>query len=266
MYAVTLGVSALWDRLFAWLAAEADIPLAVVPHAAPLPLPALWKRSDLGCAFMCGYPWTTWNDESSDRPALVAAPVPSPARYQTLPVYCTDIVVRADAGYTSIDDLRGARFGYTETHSQSGYQASRRLIASRATRSGGRWFGDVVGPLQTPRAIVDAVIDGRIDAGPLDSYWHDLLRLHEPATAARTRTIASTPMTASPPLVASARLDTPRRARLSAALERVATTRELFDVRSGLLLHGFARVGEDDYAPLSASNDAGAALGYRVLQ
>jgi hypothetical protein len=108
MYAVTPGVSALWERLFAWIACEADMPLAVVPHAPPLPLPALWKRADLGCAFMCGYPWSTWDDERGDRPALIAAPVPSPVRYQALPVYCTDIVVRADTRYASIDDLRDA--------------------------------------------------------------------------------------------------------------------------------------------------------------
>ena len=252
MYAVTPAVSALWERLFAWLASEAALPLAVVAHAAPLPLPALWTRADLGCAFMCGYPWSTWNDARHERPALIAAPVPSPARYRAIPAYCTDIVVRADARHASLDDLRGARFGYTSLDSQSGYRATRDLVAARENEGSG-WFGAVVGPLQTPRAIVDAVVDGRIDAGPLDSYWHDLLWLHEPWTAARLRTIASTPMTAIPPLVASATLGTALRERLSVALERVAAHRELDDLRSGLLLRGFVRVHPDAYSPLSDS-------------
>jgi ABC-type phosphate/phosphonate transport system substrate-binding protein len=266
MYAVNAGVSALWERLFAWLARATGMPLTVVAHAAPLPLPRLWMRSDLGCAFMCGYPWSTWNDGRHERPALVAAPVPSPARYDAMPVYCTDVVVRDDAPFASLDDLRGARFGYTESHSQSGYQAPRAMIAARALHSGGRWFGDIVGPLQTPRAVVDAVVDGRIDAGPLDSYWHDLLRLHEPTTAARLRTIACTPMTAIPPLVASAALNASLRARLSAALKDLATQRALDDVRNGLLLRGFACVRAEDYAPLLASTNAADELGYRVLR
>ena len=266
MYSVNPDVSALWERLFAWLARETGVPLVIVAHAAPLPLRALWERRDLGCAFMCGYPWSLWNNDGHERPALVAAPVPSPGRYDAVPAYCTDIVVRADARSTSLDDLRGARFGYTDVHSQSGYQAPRAMIALRAMRGGGRWFGEIVGPLQTPRAIVEAVVDGRIDAGPLDSYWHDLLRRHEPTTAARVRTIASTPMTAIPPLVASTALGASVRARLSAAMESAATHRELDEVRSGLLLRGFARVRADDYAPLIATTHATDAVGYRVLQ
>ena len=131
---------------------------------------------------------------------------------------------------------------------------------------GGRWFGDVVGPLQTPRAVVDAVLDDRVDAGPLDSWWHDLLKLHEPATAARLRTIASTPMTAIPPLVAAAAVPHNVRARLTAALERVGAEGVLHEVREGLLIDGFARVTSDDYAALAESAGRVDALGYRHLQ
>ena len=265
MYAIDARVAALWERLFAWIAEEAEVRLDVVAHVAPQPLAALWRRTDVGCAFMCGYPLCTWKD-AADRPWVLAAPQPSPPRYGSLPVYCTDIVVRRDSPYADIDALHGARFAYTVEHSQSGWHAPRGAFATRALAADGRWFGAIVGPLQTPRAVVGALLDGRADAGPLDSWWHDLLRRHEPATAARLRTIASTPMTPIPPLVCAAATPVALRERLTAALERVGAHPSLRDLRESLLVRGFARATADDYGALARDARRTDALGYPRLQ
>ncbi|MEO8537395.1 MAG: PhnD/SsuA/transferrin family substrate-binding protein [Betaproteobacteria bacterium] len=240
MYAVNDDVAELWRRLFEWVAADSGVALQVVAHAAPAPLERLWQRDDLGCAFICGYPLAAWADPSRARPRVLAAPLPSPPRYGGRAVYCTDIVVRTDAPYNDANALRGARFGSTVEHSQSGFHAPRHFFSQRPTAADGRFFGSVVGPLQTPRRIVDAVLDGRIDAGPIDSWWHDLLRRHEPATAAQLRTLASTPLTPLPPLVAAATTPAESRRRLAASLLSVASADALADVRRGLLLDGFA--------------------------
>jgi len=266
MYAVDAHVAALWKQLFAWVAEQAGVDLDVIEHPPPRPLPDLWRRNDLGCAFICGYPWVTWSERAVAQPQLLAAPVPAPVRYGGRAVYCTDIVVRSDSPVVSIDDLRGARFAYTVEHSQSGWQAPRAYFADRARRAGGRWFGDVVGPLHTPRAVVAAVVAHRADAGPLDSYWHDLLRRHDPATASQLRTIASTPMTPIPPLVTAATTAPIARERLVAALERAGTDAALTNLLDTLLITGFARIAPDDYGVLATSARQADACGYARLQ
>ena len=127
MYAVDTHVAALWKQLFARVAQEASVDLDVIDHAAPRPLPDLWRRADLGCAFICGYPWVTWNERAVAQPALLAAPLPSAARYGGRAVYCTDFVVRSDSRFVNVDDLRGARFAYTVEHSQSGCRRRARI-------------------------------------------------------------------------------------------------------------------------------------------
>ena len=92
----------------------------------------------------------------------------------------------------------GRRMAYTTPDSQSGYQALRALVASER-----RPFSEMIGPLVTPRGVVEAVLAGRADAGPVDSYALDLMRLHEPALVAPLRVVATTPPTPIPPLVAS---------------------------------------------------------------
>ena len=50
------------------------------------------------------------------------------------------------------------------------------MLAPFARDRGGTLFEATVGPLVTPRRVVEAIVSGEADAGPLDSYFHDLLR------------------------------------------------------------------------------------------
>lgn len=265
MYAINDVVSAAWRRLFEWIAHQADVPLDVVAHAAPLPLGDLWLRADLGCALMCGFPWVTW-PRSIERPAALVVPVPSPPAFGGQPFYWTDIVVRADSGVQSVADLQGVRFAFTVENSQSGYQAPRHFFAERAPGNGGPVFAATVGPLHTPRRIVDAVMAKQADAGPLDAWWHALLRRHEPALAAQLRTVATTPPAPIPLVVCGAGVDHAVRERLAAAFERVEGIAELADVRDSLLLARFVRPKTTDYESLVERARAADAVGYHRLQ
>jgi len=242
MYAVTATARAAWRALFEWVSRYSDVPLRYVDHAAPAPLEELWARTDLGATFMCGFPFAT----AAMRPQLVAGPVPSPPRYGRRPVYCTDFVVRADSKFTRLSDVFGARIGWTVSHSQSGFNAVRHHLLQYRHRNG-PLFAASIGPLLTPRRVIESLLDGTIDVGPLDSYLHDLLRCHEPQTASQLRTVEHTVMAPIPPLVAS-RATAPdtverlRRAFLGATGDPVAA-----DILDTLLLTGFVRVTGTDY-------------------
>jgi ABC-type phosphate/phosphonate transport system substrate-binding protein len=265
MYSVEATSAAAWQALLAWVAQRADVPMAYEPHAPPASLPALWRRPDLGCALMCGYPFATWHDTAVVRPHLLGAVVPRNSDGAE-PRYRTAIVVRADSDIQEAGELRGRRFAYTTPDSQSGYQAARRWLAERAMSADGRWFAATVGPLVTPRAVVDALVRGDADAGPLDSYWLDLLTLHEPDTARQLRTVALTAWTPLPPFVCSAAVPPPLRQRIAGALLAASDAPDLADVRATLALAAIAPVEADDYAVLADYARATSALGYPVLQ
>ena len=90
MYSWSPTLTAAWRRLLDWVAARSGGALKVLELADPYPLEELWARDDLGCVFMCGYPWAM----RADRPHLLAVPVPSPSRYGGQPIYFSDFVVR----------------------------------------------------------------------------------------------------------------------------------------------------------------------------
>lgn len=210
MYAVNPGASAAWKALFAWLSRESGVALEAIDHAYPARLAALWERSDLGCGFVCGLPFLLRDDGLQP----VAAPIPADTG---APLYATHFLVRQDDPARRLEDLFGGRMGYTADDSQSGLGAPRHHLMG--LRNAGRpLFAATVGPLVTPRRVVEALAEGRIDVGPLDSYAWALIARHEPDLAARFRVIASTDPTPMPFLAAAGSTDAGIVTRLREAL------------------------------------------------
>src|SRR5215510_7691417 len=124
MYSVSSEAAVAWQRLFDWLARSSGVPLTVIEHAFPAPLPDLWTRNDLGAAFVCGWPYASRLTHMQ----IVAAPIPRAARTHGQPLYWTDMVVRTDRSYRRLEDTFGGRIGFTSKDSHSGFNAVRRLL------------------------------------------------------------------------------------------------------------------------------------------
>ena len=248
MYSATPAVREAWKVLLRWVLVRAGLAWDVIDYDAPAPLSVLWARDDLGLAMMCGLPFA----QRGEQPTLVAAPIPTPARYGGKPVYFTDIVVRADAPYRTLADTFGGVIGYTLADSMSGGVALRHHLAPYRQAKGSRLYRQAVGELINARGVITALAEGRIDAGPLDSYYHDLLKAYDPAFAAQVRILASTAALPIPPLVATAALPVETLSRLREALLATATAAEIAPLMQRLLLAGFAFPDANDYRPLAA--------------
>ncbi|MEP6702412.1 MAG: PhnD/SsuA/transferrin family substrate-binding protein [Betaproteobacteria bacterium] len=258
MYSVNTAAALAWRELLGWVLqrAGAEPDFDIIEHAAPAPMAALWSREDLGAALMCGLPYSL----RVPRPQLIAVPIPSPPRYAGLPRYATDLAVRADSSFATLDDTFGGRIGYTVGDSQSGYFAVRHFLQPYQQRRGGALFREVTGQLLNARGVIDALVSRRIDVGPLDSYSHDLLAHLEPDYARQVRVVATTPWTSIPAFVATANLDAESLSALRHAFVEAAGAPELDRVRATLLLQGFAIPAPDDYAPLRDRHDALSAI------
>jgi ABC-type phosphate/phosphonate transport system substrate-binding protein len=240
MYSATPQAKAAWKRVLGWALARAGLEWEIVDYDAPAPLSDLWARDDLGAAMMCGLPYS----QRRPQPRLVVAPVPSPARYGGRPIYFTDLAVRADAKYLKLEDTFGAVIGYTLEDSMSGYVALRRHLLPFRSKNKPQLYRSAIGGLVNARRVIEALDERRIDVGPLDSYYHDLIRHHEPDFAAKVRVIATTAPAPIPPLVSTSKETVPA---LREALLAGGEAPELAGNREVLLLKGFAAPDEADY-------------------
>ncbi len=255
MYAVDAATAANWTALFARIAAMAGVPLTVIPHAAPAPLEDLWRRDDLGLAFICGYPFA-----GGSFPVMpIAAPIP--ASGEGRPLYATHLVVRVESDIAALADSFGRRLGWTVAHSQSGFNALRTHLLPQ-WQARGPLYARSIGPLLTPQRVIDALLADEIDIGPLDSYFHDLLLAAEPHTASRLRIVETTAPRPMPLLVASGVVGEAVIARLQAALLAAHQDEEGRAILARLRLWRFAAVEPQGYRVLVVEAAAADRAGY----
>jgi ABC-type phosphate/phosphonate transport system substrate-binding protein len=261
MYSWSPTLTAAWRRLLEWVAARAGGDLEVLELAGPYPLEKLWARDDLGCVFMCGYPWAM----RAERPHLLAVPVPSPPRYGDRPIYFTDFVVRAESPYRTLEDTFGGCIAYSIEHSHSGYNAARFHLLAHRRPDRPTLYSKVLGPLHRQLPVIDAVIDGRADVGPVDAYGLDLLRRHGAERAKRVRVVATTLDAPSAPLVASPRVDAATRARLSDALLSAHRDPDLAATLDELLIARFTAADPDAFTVMLDRQRQAESVGYARL-
>jgi ABC-type phosphate/phosphonate transport system substrate-binding protein len=232
MYSVTPASTEAWRTVINWVAQDAAVPVEFVEHAPPKLLSDLWSRPDLGVVQMCGLPASL----RTPSPIVLAAPLPSLARYGGKAVYMSDLAVRADSKFQRLEDTFGGVAGYTLKDSQSGYFAFRHTLLSKHPQAK---YRKIVGGLMNARGIVKALAAGDIDVGPLDGYVWDLIRAGDPAFAAQVRVVASTDPTPMPPLIATARLEPEKIRALRNGFFRVHEEKSLNQAREALLIERF---------------------------
>ena len=249
MYSATPQAKQAWKALLRNVLERAGLDWEILDYDAPAPLAALWAREDLGCVMMCGLPY--W--QRTARPTLIAAPIPSPERYGGRPVYFTDFAVAADSPFRALEDTFGSVVGYTLRDSFSGCVAARAHLLRYRETLGAPLFREAKGGYVNARAVVEALHQGQIDVGPLDSYYFDLLRSGDPACAAKVRVVASSAPAPMPPFVATAALPSAALKALRDAVLEAGRSSELAEQRRVLLLAGFAVPRNNDYEVVDAA-------------
>ena len=258
MYAVTPAVEAAWRALIARVADDAGVSLDYMPYPAPQPLEHLWRRPDLGCVQMCGYPIAL--GLAAVEP--IAAPIPAAAWAEGRAVYRSDLIVRADSRYITLPETFGGTLGWTVEHSHSGFNALRHHLLTRRPPGAVQAYAAVRGSLVTARAILDAVLSGAIDIGPLDAYWHLLIRQHDPALLAGVRVLESTDLAPMPAFVMAAGQPAEVRDRLAEAFARAGQAAWFAPFAETLCLEGFAPATREDFAQTLAWDREAKQAGY----
>lgn len=213
---------------------------------------------DLPLTQVCGYPLRTSLSGLYD---VVAAPVYD-VPFCSGSTHCGLIVVRGNANYAGLEDLRGARFAVNAADSNTGMNLPRRRFAPLARA--GRFFGSIL-LTGSHAASLQAVARGEAGAASIDNVTFALLAEHRPEAVSDVRVIAATAPSPTPPFVTPAPSSDGLRAllfdALAGALDELARTRP----DHGLHLPAIERASLETYGPLLQYEREAAALGYGEL-
>ena len=258
MYSVSEDAEEAWQALLRNIADDAGVALNYTAYPAPKPLEDLWRRPDLGCVLMCGYPIAL----EIAKVVPLASPIPDAAWAKNRAVYRSDLIVKKDAPFQTLTDTFSGTAGWTVDHSHSGFNAFRHHLLQFRTGGAPTLYRNAVGNLITARGILDEVISGAIDVGPLDAYWHMLLRKYRPSLVEGIRVLDVTETAPMPAFVAAPNLP----AKNVNALKRAfvdAKNRPWFeDVSKRLLITGFEAMEPELFASTLAWDHEAKAAGY----
>lgn len=216
------------------------------------------RSPDLLLMQTCGYPLLY---RIGDAVRLLATPVYA-AEGCDGPRYCSRLIVRADDPSPDLEAFRGRRVAYNDSHSQSGCNALKALVAPLA--EGGRFFGAAVASGGHVLSA-EAVRDGRADIAALDCVTWALMQRHEPDRCRGLRILGDTPAAPALPYVTRRFADEETLRRLRAALSAAAADPGLADTRAELLLDGFEFLDIEAYGVIREMRETAEGLGYPVL-
>lgn len=172
------------------------------------------------------------------------------------------VVVREDAPFATLEDLRGSRCAFNNPTSHSGRNALRSVIAP-LSRSGA-FFSEVLESTAHEKSVA-WIRERRVDVAAIDCVTHALLALHRPQSLEGLRVLAQTPAVPAPPFVTSRCRPEPEVALLREVLAETLATPRLAWIRDTLLLDGVETLPLQAYASIELMEKAADAHGYDEL-
>lgn len=188
---------AFLNRLRSYLERRLQRRVLFIQRGSYRDVVTLLQQGQLDFAWICGYPYVRYSQQMK----LLAVPL-----YRGRPLYQSYLIVPAnDATTSSLLDLRGKVFAYSDPDSNSGYLFTQysllRLRESPSTFFGRTFF------TWGHRKVVDAVAVGLAQGGAVDGYVWETLKLLHPELTARTRIAERSPEFGFPPFVARASIE-----------------------------------------------------------
>ena len=183
-------------RLRAYLSDRLETPVRFVQRGSYREVVELIRFGKIDFAWLCGYPYVRFKREMR----LLAVPL-----YYGNPLYQSYLIVPAsDTTTTSLQDLKGKVFAYSDPDSNSGYLYPQYQLL-RAGEDSTTFFSRTFFTWSHRKAI-EAVGVGLAQGGTVDGYVWDTLSLARPALTAATRIVSRSPEMGYPPFVARAKI------------------------------------------------------------
>ena len=179
----------LLTKLRAYLTRACDRDVQLVQRRTYEEITTLLLSGQLDAAWICGYPFAQYKPEL----ALVAVP-----EWRGKPLYQSYIIVPANRGAKSIDDLRGDLHAFSDPNSNSGYLVTVALLAERKLRPENYFRKTIF--TYGHRNVVRAVASGLAQSGSVDGYVWEVMSELEPALTEETKVIRRSEELGFPPI------------------------------------------------------------------
>lgn len=214
-------------------------------------------------AFVCGYPYVLNKDKPQSSVKLMAAPVMADESYGGKPVYYSYIIVRKDSKAASFADLKGQRFVFNETISNSGYNMPRAKLVEMHETNG---FFSAVERSGSHEESIRMVAEGKADASAIDSLVFDYARFTNQPYIEKVKIIDKLGPAAIPPVVYSPKLSPELAKKIQSALLGMDKDAEGQAILKRAYLKQFVEVSDEQYNDVRKMHDLAKSAKYITIK
>jgi phosphonate transport system substrate-binding protein len=253
----------VYEQIAQYLTRKMGVQTEFVSGLAYGTINSMLEDGTMHCGFICGLPYVMLRDRPEPAAQLIVAPVMKAPRYQGQPKYFSDLIVRKDSPYQTIQDLEGKTYVYNDEISNSGYNMPRyRLLQLGLTRG---FFGKVIRSGSHEESI-RMVAAGEADASFVDSLVLDYDREKRLGHAHEVRVIESVGPAGICPLAASVKIPADLRDKLQQALATMHEDPEGRKILDEALLSRFVVVDDSNYDDIRMMRDSAEKAGFTVIR
>jgi phosphonate transport system substrate-binding protein len=253
----------VYEDIAAYLTRKTGTQTEFVSGLAYGTINSMLAEGTVHCGFICGLPYVLLHDRPQPAALLIVAPIMKAPRYKGQPKYFSDLIVRKDSPYQSIQDLKGKTYVYNDELSNSGYNMPRYRMLQLGLTQG--FFGKVVRSGSHEESI-RMVASGEADASFVDSLVLDFDREKGYGHAREVRVLESVGPAGICPLVASSKMPAAMREKLQQALASMHEDPEGRRILDDALLERFAIVDDSNYDDIRAMQQAADKAGFTVIR
>lgn len=216
-------------KLRAYLSDHLGVPVLFVQRGSYREIVELIRSDKIDFAWLCGFPYVKYRRDMR----LLAVPL-----YHGNPLYQSYFIVPvSDTRTTSLLDLGGKMFAYSDPDSNSGYLYPQYQLL-RAGENPTTFFSRSFFTW-SHRKVIEAVGVGLAQGGSVDGYVWDMLATVHPELTAATRVVSRSPELGYPPFIARNRIPSDTFRKMQGVLLTMAQDVQGAELLKVLHLDGF---------------------------
>jgi phosphonate transport system substrate-binding protein len=242
-----------YEEMINYISKKLNAPVRIIQRRTYSEVNDLIKNNEINFAFICSGPYVEGKKEFGMK-LLVAPQVSGRTTYNSY------IIVQKNSIYTSILDLRGKKFAFTDPLSNAGefYPEYRLSIMNETPES---FFGkdekggnNYIYTYSHDNSII-AVAEGLADAAAVNSLVYEYMKETRPEIISRTRIIEVSPPFANPPVVVPRNIDPFLERRLRDIFMNMDKDEEGQKILSEIRIDRFVNLSDDAYESVREMRD-----------
>lgn len=261
-YVSELGIDT-YKRISRYLTEKTGVQIEFITGLAYGTINSMLEDGTVQSGFVCGLPYVMLHDKPEPAVQAIATPIMKIARYQGQPQYFSDLIVRKDSPYKTLQELEGRTYVYNDEISHAGYNQPRYRMLQLGLTKG--FFGKVLRSGSHEESI-RMVATGEADASYVDSLVLDYDREKGLGHAHEVRVIDTLGPSTIGPLVVSSQMPADLRDKLQHALVTMHEDPEGRALLDEALLDRFVVAQDSNYDNIRAMKKAAEKAGFTVIR